>query len=418
MVPARRPLRDAPLVRSLVYYWETLLTARGRYVVVVTVVLALVGADTRRTQAFRLFALAAAALLPASLVRLRRRPKLSLEAPLPERATAGRALPVFAQLRSRDGGPLPGPLRVFARAPREAPAGVTITPAEQVVDTPERSARVRFELGFERRGRYELRGPGAARVDPLGLVSGGPVLAPAATVLVHPRFERLDEFPVPVGRRYQPGGIPLTSSTGDAIEFVGTREYRPGDPLKHIHWRSWARRGEPVVKEFQEEYFCRIALVLDTFLPRGFGAAGRRSFEGALSLGASIADVFSRSEHIVDVLAAGPDLYEVSAGRSLAYLENILDVLACLEPCQQPPFETVGPALFDKLAQTTTVVAVLLDWDDSRAAFLRRVRSLGVAVRGVIVRDGETSQPWQAAGSELDLSLVDARALEERLGHA
>lgn len=418
MATAARPLRDTPLVRSLVYYWETLLTARGRYLVVVTAVLALVGADTRRTQAFRLFALAAAVLLPASLVRLRRRPRLLLDAPLPERATAGRTLPVFAHLRSRAGEPLPGPLRLFARSPRAAPAAVTVTPAEQVVDTPESSARVRFELRFERRGRYELRGAGVARVDPLGLASGSPLLAPGATVLVHPRFERLEEFAVPVGRRYQPGGIPLTSSTGDAIEFVGTREYRPGDALKHIHWRSWARRGKPVVKEFQEEYFCRIALVLDTFLPRGFGQDGRRAFEGALSLGASIADVFSRSEYIVDVLAAGPDLYEVSAGRSLAYLENILDVLACLEPCQQPPFETVGPALFDKLAQTTTVVAVLLDWDASRAAFLRRVRALGVAVKGVIVRDGETSQPWQAAAGELDLSLVDARALEERLQHA
>lgn len=410
-----RPLRDAPLLRSLVYYWETLLSARGRYLLVVAAVLALVGADTRRTQAFRLFALAAAALLPGSLVRLWPRPRVRLEAPLPERATAGRSLPLFVSVSSRDGQPLPGPLRAFVRPPREAPVPVALTPGEQVVDTPEASARLRFDLRFERRGRYELRGPGVARLDPLGLASGLPLFAPGGTVLVHPRFERLEEFPVPVGRRYQPGGIPLSSSTGDAIEFVGTREYRPGDPLKHIHWRSWARRGEPVVKEFQEEYFCRIALVLDTFLPRGFGAEGRRAFEAALSLGASVADVFSRSEHIVDVLAAGPDLYEVSAGRSLAYLENILDVLACLEPCQQPPFETVGPALFDKLAQTTTVVAVLLDWDDARAAFLRRVGAMGVAVRGVIVHDGPTAQPWQAAAGELNLSLVEARALEERL---
>ncbi len=413
-----RPLRDAPLVRSLVYYWETLLSARGRYLLVVAAVLALVGADTNRTQAFRLFALAAAALLPASLVRLWPRPRVRLDAPLPERATAGRTLPVFVTVISRDQRPLPGPLRVFARHPRVAPVPVTLTPPEQVVDTPEASARLRFELRCERRGRYELRGPGVARLDPLGLASGFPLFAPGGTLLVHPRFERLEEFSVPVGRRYQPGGIPLTSSTGDAIEFVGTREYRPGDPLKHIHWRSWARRGEPVVKEFQEEYFCRIALVLDTFLPKGFGEDGRRAFEAALSLGASVADVFSRSEYIVDVLAAGPDLYEVSAGRSLAYLENILDVLACLEPCQQPPFETVGPALFDKLAQTTTVVAVLLDWDDARAAFLRRVGALGVAVRGVIVRDGPTSQPWQAAAGELNLSLVEPRALEERLRHA
>src|SRR5262245_18946709 len=163
----------------------------------------------------------------------------------------------------------------------------------------------------------------------------------------------MDAFDVPAGRRYQPGGIPLSSSTGDAIEFVGTRDYREGDPVKNIHWRSWARRGEPVVKEYQEEYFCRIAIILDTFLPRKPRPADAAGFEAAISVAASIADFFSRSEYIVDILAAGPDIYEVSVGRSLGYLGNILDVLSCLEPSYAPPFKSIGPHLFDKLAQIT-----------------------------------------------------------------
>ena len=61
---------------------------------------------------------------------------------------------------------------------------------------------------------------------------------PEHPLLVYPRFYSMHEFIVPLGRRYQPGGIPLSSSTGEAIEFIGTREYRPGDPLKNIHWRS------------------------------------------------------------------------------------------------------------------------------------------------------------------------------------
>jgi uncharacterized protein (DUF58 family) len=156
-----------------------------------------------------------------------------------------------------------------------------------------------------------------------------------------------------------------------------------------------------VVKEYQEEYFCRIAIILDTFLPRRPRAAERASFEAAISVVASIADLFSRSEYVVDILAAGPDIYEVSAGRSLAYLENILDVLACLEPCHDPPFQTIGPALFDRLSQLTTVVTVLQDWDPVREAFLRGVRASGSAVRGFVVRDGPTSLDWRAAGDEL-----------------
>ena len=80
--------------------------------------------------------------------------------------------------------------------------------------------------------------------------------------LVYPRFYSMESFQLPLGRRYQPGGIPLASHTGDSLEFMGTREYRPGDPIKHIHWRSWARVGKPVVMEFQEEFFSRIGIIL------------------------------------------------------------------------------------------------------------------------------------------------------------
>jgi uncharacterized protein (DUF58 family) len=211
----------------------------------------------------------------------------------------------------------------------------------------------------------------------------------------------MESFDIPLGRRYQPGGIPLTSSTGDAIEFIGTREYRPGDAVRNIHWRSWARRGAPVVKEYQEEYFCRIAIILDTFLTRAASDAEHAAFEAAISMVASIADYFSRSEYVVDILAAGPDVYEVSSGRSLAYLDNILDVLACIEPCYDPPFRTIGPHLFEKLSQLTTVVAILQDWDDEREAFLRSVCSSGVAVRAMIVHDGPTTRDWHSAADDL-----------------
>jgi uncharacterized protein (DUF58 family) len=242
---------------------------------------------------------------------------------------------------------------------------------------------------------------GAGRTDPLGLVSTRRVVHPSEIVLAYPRFYGLQSLALPSGRRYQPGGIPRASSLGDSTEFVGTRDFREGDPLRRVHWRSWARRGRPVVKEYHDEYFSRVALVLDTYLPRKPRAADRKGFESAISLLASIADRMSRSEEVVDVLAAGPDLYEVSAGRSLGYLSNVLDVLACLQPSGDPPFETVGPPLAARLAQLTTVVAVVLDWDEWREAFLRSVRRMGVAVVAYVVRSGTPERPFEPATDEL-----------------
>jgi uncharacterized protein (DUF58 family) len=253
---------------------------------------------------------------------------------------------------------------------------------------------VRIDLHPRRRGRHVLPAPGVARTDPFGLVRTKAVWLKGPVVLVYPRFYTLDALALPAGRRYQPGGIPLASEIGDSLEFVGTREYHEGDPLRKIHWRSWARLGRPVVREYQEEYFSRVALVLDTFLPRRPRPRERERFEAAISVLASVAEHFSRTEEVVDVFAAGPDLYEVSAGRSLGGLDTVLDVLACLEPSPAPPFESVAPPLFERLERLTTVVAVMLEWDEPREAFLRHVRAMGVAVHVVLVHEGETRKPW------------------------
>ena len=70
-----------------------------------------------------------------------------------------------------------------------------------------------------------------------------------------------------VGKRYQPGGIALTSHIGESPEYIGNRDYRPGDSLRRIDPRAWARLATPIVREYSEEYYCRIALVLDTYVP-------------------------------------------------------------------------------------------------------------------------------------------------------
>jgi len=392
-VAGAAPLRARLFIGALIRLYEQRLTARGRYLLVTITVLALIGVDTRRTRVFELFAMAFALLVVASLYTTLRRPRLSITGRLPSRLTAQVELPVRLEVASARTRPQQDVLVAWPR-PLQAGDVPEAEPRETYLAIePGAATATTLELRAKRRGRYELRGVAARVTDPLRLVASRAVWLPGGAVIVYPRCFAIEELAIPLGRRYQPGGIPLTSSTGDAIEFVGTREYREGDPLRHIHWRSWARRGAPVVKEYQEEYFCRIALILDTFLPRKPGAGERDAFEAGISVLASIADYFSRSDFVVDILAAGPDVYDVSAGRSLAYLDNILDVLACLEPCYEAPFARIGPHLFEKLAGLTTVVAVLQDWDEQREAFLRQVRSEGTSVRGFVVREGAPTRP-------------------------
>jgi uncharacterized protein (DUF58 family) len=411
---AGSPLQSAFLFRSLRHLYLRRLTRRGRFLLAATLGLALVGVDTRRALVFILFALAAPPLLLALRFLLRGRPAVRLSGRVPPRLTAGRSVSAAMDVVPQDGRR--ETLSVFWGSPLPAREGLEVDPVEAFVETDGRPARVRLSLRPRSRGRYVLPSFGISRTDPFGLVRSRSVWLPQQVVLAYPRYYTLDELPLPMGRRYQPGGIPLASEVGESLEFVGTREYREGDPLRRIHWRSWARLGRPVVKEYQEEYFSRIALVLDTFLPRKPSPRERARFEAAISLLASVAGHFSRTDEVVDILAAGPDLYEVSTGRSLGYLDNVLDVLACLEPSPAPPFESIGPPLFERLERLTTVVAVMLEWDDAREAFLRRVRAMGVAVRVLLVHEGETRKPWSSVSADLgDVVLTTPAQVEARL---
>lgn len=394
----RKPVREVGTVRRLRSLLRERLSARGRAYLWIVFALGFLGLDTRKNQTYLLFAVAAGVLFVAMFSGRFARARGRLDLNLPARATAGRPL----VLRGRvvpEAAAAGEALLSFQQA-----RGVVIEPRQRVIAMDGEPSTLSFTLTAQRRGRYALAAPTLRALDPFGLVAGRAPRPTEHALLVYPRFYALERFDLPHGRRHQPGGIPMSSSTGDAVEFVGTRDYRPGDPVRNLHFRSWARRGAPVVKEFQEEWFCRMALVLDTYSH----PHDEESFEAAISVAASITDWLARSEYIVDVLAAGPDLYRVSAGRSLAYLENVLDVLACLEPSRAPPFETVAPSVFEELAQLTTVVIVLLDWDPRRAAFLQRIRALGTEVRAIVVRRGPTTTPLSGdAGEEVEVMSPD-----------
>jgi uncharacterized protein (DUF58 family) len=412
-----RALGASRLARLVSRLYRDRLTARGRYVLWLSAALAFVGLDTQQALVYVLFALAAAPWLVAGALALRRRPRIALAATVPARVTAGRPAPVRVRVTPADGR-ASGALVVGSRA--GGSAGIRYQPDDLFLSCAAGEATVGLlEIAAPERGRFVLPALGVGRTDPLGLLATRRVALPGQVVLAYPRFFEMPELVLPPGRRYQPGGIPLASSTGDATEFVGTRDYRDGDPLRRIHWRSWARRGQPVVKEYHEEYFSRVALVLDTYLPRRARREDRRAFEAAISLVASIADRLSRTEEVVDVLAAGPDVYEVSAGRSLGYLGNVLDVLACLDACHDPPFAALSAPLADRLSRLTTVVAVVLDWDEPRERFLLHVRRLGVAVRVFLVRSGAAARPEENAAPELGaVARVTPAEIERRVTDA
>ena len=248
-----------------------------------------------------------------------------------------------------------------------------------------------------RRGRLDLPGPAATRPEPLGLFRCRRVVAAPGSLLILPRLYRLKPPVLPGRRQFQPGGVALASSVGDAEEFVSLRDYRPGDPRRRIHWKSWAKTGKPIVKEYQEEYFVRHALVLDTFGPH----AGDPVFEEAVSLAASFVAVQGR-DTLLDLMFVGPEAYCFTSGRGLAHTDRMLEILAGVTVCRDKPLASLEPLLLRRAGLLSACVLVLLGWDTDRRRLAGILRQLGLPLEVFVV---------MAPGSSTDL---DPGPLQDR----
>ena len=261
------------------------------------------------------------------------------------------------------------------RVPRDADAAplAVLAPGE----------RATLRLGFtpRRRGRIEFSGLTLGRPDPLGLVKGLARVPLPARLIALPKRYRLPEIALPGRRKFQPGGVSLAASVGDSEEFLALRDYRPGDPLQRVHWKSFARTGKLVVKEYQDEFFERHALVLDTGSSNGEDAA----FEEAVALAASFVYTIDTQDCLLDLLFVGGEVRAYTAGRGQMDATHMLEVLAGVGPSLPAEFGSLAQAVLGRRATLSSVIAIFVGWDEARARFVASLRAEGFEVRTLLV---------------------------------
>ena len=322
--------------------WWELLTPAGRYFIVPTIVFGAIGATSldHHVHVACLYSLAFwLVTFPFSLFDA---PRVKITPRLADRVSAGQSMPVEIEVEQIGRFPHAD----ITLVPHRLPAGITCRPDDNAVVALTRKGdrrTARLRLNCEKRGVYELIGWRAMTDFPFGLMHTYRVFKAPARLLVFPSFVPLLHLNIVSGRRYHPGGVALASKLGESFEYLGNREYRDGDNIRDMDWRATSRLNKPVIREYREEYFHRVAVVLDTYKPARAKPEIAADFERAVSLCASISDYMARQEYLVDLFAAGPNLYHLTAGRSLAYVDQILDILACVDSNPDEPFDTLEP---------------------------------------------------------------------------
>ena len=404
-------------------------TTAGLLALGATAAAAVVGLDTNRNLAYQAFTFLAALLAVAMAASLSFRGRFSVRRVVPRFATVGEPLayrivirnetarvqagltlmdetadprPAFEELlRAREPGEerrnwfdrTVGYPRWMWLIGRNRRARISEVPVPAL--SPRGDGEARVEIVPLRRGPLRLVAVTLGRSDPLGLFRARVTVPAPQSVLVLPRRYPVPALALPGPRKYQQGGVALAASVGDSEEFVALRDYRPGDPVRRIHWKSWARAGRPVVKEFQDEFFVRHALVLDTFAAPEDSAR----FEEAVSVAASFACAAPTQDALLDLMFVGAEAYCFTAGRGLAHTDRMLEILACVEPATGLSFRALRDAVMERHASLSGCICVLLGWDDERRDLVGRLGALGVPALVLVIGDGAGAPERETDGA-------------------
>ena len=249
-----------------------------------------------------------------------------------------------------------------------------LVPLDRVVSGPDRPsprlffarvpgrgrARLRWEGPGPRRGRYRLGPIELVTRSPFGLLERRVTHAEPGDLIVYPAVGQL-------GRRWSQMMQREASQTrrgrrhdrtAQQQEYHGLREYRPGDSLRWVHWRTTARLSKPMVKEFEQQNEQELAILIDPWQPRTkAGPEQREAVEEVIRFAATACLETCRQPGRRLLLGwTGPTPGVRQGPASVKLLHELLEQLAVLRPSA----EGQVAALFDAMPPATLREAMLV----------------------------------------------------------
>lgn len=269
-------------------------------------------------------------LLPTGskyFARLERR-GLTVERRLPAAAHQGDEVSVWLMARNETALP-----KLYLSLGDQVPRGIELVePGPLPIHlAPRGMAEAEYRVRLKRRGVQQFETVLVYSTDLLGLWDQRIPLPLTSEILVYPRVVRLpSRLLVP---ELGGGSAPLetTQRKGEGSSFFGIREYRQGDPLRHVHWRTTARRGSLAVTEWEAEESRNAVLAVETAAgtERPFGAG--TTLDVAAGLAASMAKEILSANNSVRVLAPGAGEWRGDAVRGMEAMSGILEILARMQ---------------------------------------------------------------------------------------
>ena len=391
------------------------LTRLGRLSLVLFIGACIFTTDPSRTSANALVAILSAIFLIAFLASVHWRPRLRVHRELPVHASVG--IPFAYRLHiSNDGTSTEADLEVHDRLVRRFPShaecaalrpfviagdnwfdrrvgfrtwvrivrlvrGGEIDPL--LVPPIPRTGTTTVDLSFVplRRGSVNFSSVEFARPDPFGLLNALRRISATQSLTVVPRQHPMPQLNIPDLGGQIPVLRQISGAAAGSQEFHALREYRVGDPLRHVHWRVSAKRGIPVVKQFVDGHHRTFTLILDAY---ALALPFELLIEAAASVITATNQQQARELNLIVVEPAFEPRAMLSAAGSARHL---LERLAHLAPSTTDVFPAASARIM--LERQAALVFLTTHWDPSREQFASQIAACSSAALTLIVAEPE-----------------------------
>lgn len=188
-----------------------------------------------------------------------------------------------------------------------------------------------YNVKFERRGPCNFGPVTVSTQFPFGLFKKSLPLPKTDQTIVLPMCSRVDGQLLTRIAGLLQAHRPRRQIISGQGDFRALREFRQGDNIKLVHWRSSARFSKLMLKELEREESSNFTILLNAISQNGASSGCEEAFERVVSAAASLARYLIKEGHIVSCISLGQGCDYMGMGSGNDHLWRIMERLALVE---------------------------------------------------------------------------------------
>lgn len=202
-------------------------------------------------------------------------------------------------------------------------------------------------------------------------------------------------------------GLHKSPHRGFSVEFNDYRHYHPGDDMRHVDWKLYARSEKFYIKQYEDETNVRCMIVLDTSASMSYSSGGVSKLNYGITLASALAYFIMQQRDAVGLITFDDQINDyLPAKCRKPHLMQMLRTLAQVEAGKKTDAVKPLTDLAASLNKKSMVILItdMLDDEEKVIATLQNLRAMGNdVITFQLIDDAEMNFPFNEASEFIDM---------------